>query len=132
MASTGLIATRQTKVGDVLKHEYVPSSGYTRELATVTVTSGMEVGAVLESTSVAGKYTLVAAATAGNADGVLIDERVYDDLAAGDHTLAVLVRGPAVVANDSLSFAADVDTDPEKQAAFDALKAAGILVFEQV
>lgn len=129
MASTGLIATRQTKVGDVLKHEYVPSSGYTRELATVTVTAGMEVGAVLESTSVSGKYTLVADLTQADADAVLIDERVYDDLEAGDHTLAVLVRGPAIVANDSLSFNADV-ADPT--VALAALKAAGILVFEQV
>lgn len=131
MASTGLIATRPTKVGDVIKHEYL-DKGYTRIDATVTVVDGMSVGAVLESTSVAGKYTLVAAATVANADGVLVDEKVYDDLAAGDHVLAVLVRGPSVVADKSLTFAADVDTDNEKQAAYSALEAAGIVVKAQV
>lgn len=133
MASTGLLGSRPTKVGDVLKHEYMPCTGYCRALATVTVPSGgLSVGAVLESTSVAGKYTLVAAATVANADAVLVDERVYDDLAAGDHSLAILVRGPSQVADDSLTFAADVDTPAERQSAYDALAAAGIIVLPQV
>ena len=133
--ATGQLNTRPTKVGDVLKHEYTPCTGYCRELVTVTVPAGgLEVGAILESTSVAGKYTLVAVATTANADGVLIDNRVDDELTVGaDFELAVLVRGPAQVADKSLSFAADVDTDPEKQAVFTALKAnTGIEVLVQV
>lgn len=132
--ATGLIDTRPTKVGDVLKHEYAPSTGYCRKEVTVTVPAGgLSVGAVLESTSVAGKYTLVAAATVGDADAVLIDTRVNDDATVdGDFTLAVLLRGPAQVADKSLSFAADVDTAGEKQDAYDALEAVGIEVLTQV
>ena len=130
--TTGLIDTRPTKVGDVLKFEYEPSTGYTREEVTVTVTEGMEVGAVLESTSVAGKYTLVAVATTADADGVLVDNSV-NELAAGDATLAVLVRGPAGVADKSLTYAADVDTDVEKAAVWTALTAnTAIKVLTQV
>lgn len=133
MASTGLLGSRPTKVGDVLKHEYMPCTGYTRALATVTVPSGgLSVGAVLENTTDTTKYTLVNAANVTNAAAVLIDERVYDDLDAGDHTLAILLRGPSQVADDSLTFAADVDTPTERQSAYDALADEGIIVLSQV
>lgn len=133
--ATGLIATRPTKIGDVLKHEYDPQTGYCRELVTVTVPAGgLEIGAVLESTSVSGKYTLVAVATTADADAVLVDTRVNDDtVVGGDFQLAVLTRGPAQVADKALSFAADIDTDPERQAAYTALTTnTGIEVLEQV
>lgn len=133
--ATGLIASRPTKVGDVLKHEYDPATGYCRELVTVTVpAAGLPVGAVLESTSVSGKYNLVAVATTANADAVLIDVRVNDETVVdGDFELAVLTRGPAQVADESLTFAADIDTPAEREAAFAALTAAtGIEVLQQV
>ncbi len=133
--ATGLIASRPTKVGDVLKHEYAPATGYTRRKVVVTVPAGgLEIGAVLESTSVAGKYTLVAVATTANANAVLIDTLANDDTTvSGDFEMAVLMAGPSQVADKSLSFAADVDTDLEKQAVYDALLAnAGIQVLAQV
>ena len=133
MASTGLISTRPTKIGDVLKHEYMPCSGYCRVLATVAVPAdGLSVGAVLENTTDTARWTLVDAANVGNAAAVLLDERVYDDLAAGDHELAILVRGPSIVADDSLTYAADVDTDAERVSAEEALKSQGILTLDQV
>ncbi len=134
--ATGLIASRPTKVGDVLKHEYAPATGYTRRKVVVTVPAGgLEIGAVLESTSVAGKYTLVAVATTANATAVLIDTLANDDDTniGGDFEMVVLMAGPSQVADKSLSFAADVDTDLEKQAVYDALLAnAGIQVLAQV
>jgi hypothetical protein len=134
--ATGKISERKTKVGDVLKHEYMPSAGVTREEVTVTIPAGgIEVGAVLESTSVAGKYTVVAVATTANADAVLIDDRVWDTTtyAPGDHSLVCLVRGPAKVADESLTFNADVDTQNEKDAVYAALTAnTGIVVAPQV
>lgn len=125
--ATGLIGARGTKVGDVLKDEYKAYTGYTREDAVVTVTADMEVGAVLESTSVAGKYTLTTVATGGNADGVLIDSEVYNidpaTVFPADFTLAVLVDGPAQVSKEALSFGADVDTQPEIDTVVAALEA---------
>jgi hypothetical protein len=125
--ATGVIDTRPTKVGEVLKHEYVPSTGYCRREVTVTVPAGgLKIGAVLESTSVSGKYTLVANLTQADADAVLIDTRVNDDTTVGgDFTLAVLVKGPAQVRGDSLSYNADV-ADPSTAIA--ALEALGIQV----
>lgn len=133
--ATGLIASRPTKIGDVLKHEYDPCTGYCRKLGTVTVPAGgLSIGAVLESTSVAGKFTLVAEATTANADAVLIDVRVNDEtVVGGDFELAVLTRGPAQVADDSLTFAADIDTPAKREAAFAALtESTGIEVLQQV
>tara|TARA_R100000541_G_C1897352_1_gene83975 strand:+ start:32263 stop:32667 length:405 start_codon:yes stop_codon:yes gene_type:complete len=133
--ATGLIASRPTKVGDVLKHEYAPATGYTRRKVVVTVPAeGLEIGAVLESTSVAGKYILVAVATTANANAVLIDTLANDDTTVGgDFEMTVLMAGPSQVADKSLSFATDVDTDVEKQAVYDALLAnAGIQVLAQV
>jgi hypothetical protein len=133
---TGKISERPTKIGDVLKHEYMPSTGYCREMVTVTVPAGgISVGAVLESTSVPGKYTLVTVATGGNADGVLIDDSVWDtDTYDGaDFTLAVLTRGPSIVGDLNLSYGADVDTPAEKDTVNAALTAnAGIKVDPQV
>lgn len=104
--ATGIIASRGTKVGAVIKHEYEPATGYCREEVTVTVPAdGLQVGAVLESTSVSGKYTLVTSTTDTDADAVLIDPRIDgDDYVDGDFTLAVLVKGPAQVALDALSY----------------------------
>lgn len=121
--ATGIIDTRPTKVGEVLKHEYEPCTGFCRREVVVTVpAAGLEIGAVLESTSVPGKYTLVANATQADADGVLIDTRINDeDTVDGDFTLAVLVKGPAQVRGASLSYNADVLDPATAEAALDAL-----------
>ncbi len=134
--ATGKISERPTKVGDVLKNEYEPGSGYCREEVTVTIPAGgISVGAVLESNSVSGKYTVVALAETANADAVLIDDSVWDTdtYTPGDHTLVCLVRGPAIVADKSLTAAADITTGVQKDALYAALTAnTGIVVQTQV
>lgn len=97
------VLTRGKKIGNVLKQELWTESGWCRKTITVTVTSTMAVGAVLEETSVGGKGTLVVTATAANASAILIDETVYDK-AAGDHSLVVLYQGPSIVAKNALSY----------------------------
>lgn len=97
------VVTRGKKIGNVLKKELWADAGWCRKTITVTVVTGMEVGAVLEETSVGGKGTLVVTATAGNASAVLIDETVYDK-APGDHSLVVLYQGPSIVAQNALSY----------------------------
>jgi len=92
---------------DVLLGQVASSDlGYSFKEVTVTIAAGMEMGSVLESTSVAGKYTWVVVATVGNADAILIDPKAqgYDEvLAAGDHTLVVAVRG-VTIAEQELNF----------------------------
>jgi len=131
------ISVRHTKIGDVVKHEYQPSTGYSREEATVTVPAGgLEIGAVLESTSVPGKYTLVAVLTGANADGVLIEDAISDQDtygAGGDFSLVVMTKGPAQVADKSLTYNADVNDATKKGVVNDALLAnTGIEVVTQV
>ena len=134
--TTGLIGTRGTKVGDVLKNEYDSFSGYCREDAVVTVTTDMVVGSVLESTSVAGKYTLTVVATGGDADGVLLDSEIYNidpTTLPADYTLAVLVDAPAQVSKEALSFGADIDSQPEIDTVVAALETnTGIKALQRV
>lgn len=96
-----LIATRKTKVGDVVKHEYMPSTGYCRQKTKVTVAAGMAVGALLKAG--VGKLEWAAKADADNVVAVLIDDRVYD-LTAADHDLVSFARGPAQVGETFLKF----------------------------
>ncbi len=73
--------------------------GYSFEEAVVTIKDGMKMGAALESTSVAGKFTWVATATADDCNAVLIDPRAegyVETLPAGDHTLVVAKRGATI------------------------------------
>lgn len=119
--ATQAFASRNTKVGDVVKHEYEAATGYCRELRTVTVTATTAVGTVL-----AGAAAVLVASTS-SADGIVVDERVYEyRKTPGSYTLAVLVRGPAIVADASLTFGADVDTKAEKDAVIAVLDGLGI------
>lgn len=105
----GLVATRGTQVGEVLKKEYSPD--YCRELVTVTVPAGgLEVGSVIAYDSTGGEYVLVTEALAGDVYGVLIDDTVNDEdyEEAGTYDLTLLVRGPAIVKVESLVYGADV------------------------
>lgn len=129
--ATGLVSTRPTKVGDVIKHEYLPSTGYCRILGVVAVpAAGIAVGTVVEKTSVEGKWTPVVTATAADAAAIVVDTTVNDSSTKdGDFLLALLNRGPAQVADASLSFGAI--TPAAKLTAFAALTAKGIEVLEQ-
>lgn len=124
------LTARPIKIGNVLKAQVLGDDGYVLEMKTVTVVSGMQVGSVLEGTSVSGKETWVTAAHVANADAILMDDSVYN-LAAGDHTLACLVRGPAIVGDLYLDYA-DTVTEANKTTAETALKALGILVKTQI
>lgn len=117
-----LIATDIQRLSSVIAHEYEPAMGYCREVVDVTVVAGMKLGAVLDASG-----ALVAALTTADASYVLIDERVKD-LAPGVHKLLVLARGPVILKDFNLSYAADVDTAEEKAAVNAVLKAKGMIV----
>lgn len=113
-------------VSSVLLYTLGNKPEYSIDVETVLVTEGMTTGAVLYNN--AGVWTLVAVANTASAAGVLVDERaIYGDLPAGNTSLKVAKRTCAVAAN-YLSYAADVDTQPEKDAVIAVLEAAGIKV----
>ncbi len=121
-----IIATELQRPSSVVAHEYEPAMGYCREVVSVTVVAGMKFGAVLDNAG-----ALVTAANVANASYVLIDERVKD-LAAGTYQLLVLARGPVMLKDLGLSYAADVDTTAEKAAVATALAAKGMLVVKAI
>lgn len=117
---------RKILEGDVVKHEYADKA-FTRELRSVTVTATTAVGTVLAGAAA------VTVATTANADGIVVDTSVYEKrLVPGTYTLAVLVRGPAIVGDLNLTYGADVDTVAEKAAVAAVLKAKNILVGNQL
>ncbi|MCK5615745.1 hypothetical protein KAR91_78505 [Candidatus Pacearchaeota archaeon] len=120
-----LIMSTNPKVSAVLKKEDWPEEGWCRKLVSVTVTSGMTVGAVL-----AADGTHIAIATVANAALVLIDADV-DDLAAGAHDLWCIARGKAIVGREALTFA-DAVSSANIDTAAAALFVLGIRVDRQV
>ena len=124
------IGTRNLKLSGVLAHEYAPEFGYCRKTVTVTVEAGMDVGAVLRLA--AGKWVWVAAADVATlpADvAVLVESGGAKDipsLAAGDHQLAILFRGPAGVADLGLKYKGVALTAPQKLTVQAALEVKGI------
>lgn len=127
------IATRPQKIGNVVKYEEGTNHGYCREMISVLLTPTSENGDVLRDN--AGTFELVDAANVANAAAILIDNDVYDlrpDTGTATVEVAALVRGDAIVAEQALNYAADVDTPAERAAAAAALEALGILAREQV
>ncbi len=127
------IASRSTKLSNIIAFEEDVHYGYCRETVTVTVEAGMDIGAALKLS--AGKYIWVdqagtAALTAGVA--ILVDHFAdVPNLTAGDHQLAVLVRGPAGVTSKSLIYKGVVDA-PGKALVVAQLKAQGVVDRVQV
>lgn len=102
------IATRGAKLTSVLAFELAPEVGYSRSTATVTVETGMDVGAVV--VLAAGKYKWVAAAdvaTLANDVRVVIDPTVTE-VGNGDKSLTLLGNelavAPAMVVRAGLKF----------------------------
>ena len=132
-----VIATRPITLGEVIKDEYDPSSGITREVVTVNLASAatLTAGAVLAKVTATGKYVVQDASLASGAGleaaGVFMgkDELtpVLDVAATTDTKVLMLARGPAKVVVGKLTFGAGTDTNAEKQAVYDALAAKGIV-----
>lgn len=123
------VANRETKAGDVIKHEYAPQNGYCRELLTLTLTPTSQIGDVVTGGS------LVTVATTADDLAVIVDPAVYNlrpTTGTASAQVACLVRGPAIVGDLNLNYGADVNTAPEKAAVAAQLKAQGILVEKQV
>ena len=99
--------------------------GFGMKTVTVTIKAGMGMGAALEATSVAGKYTWVAAGTVADTAAVLVDPRAQgyvEPLPAGDHLLVVACLG--VTINEEF-FALNGGSAANKTSAIAAFEAKG-------
>lgn len=117
------ILTSVASVGNVLKHEYAPHTGYCRAKGTYTKTADFKVGMIVTLTG--GKYVDFKDANAANPIAIVVDERVYDAALGDVANTAVIVRGPAVVRQGGLSVSS---TGATLSTAVAALEAAGIQV----
>lgn len=127
------IATREDKLGNLVKYEQAPEHGYCREVKSVTLTPTSAIGDVLYDVS--GHLAIVNVANTANTEAVLVDTNVYKlrpSTGTSNVDMAVMVRGGAILADGALNYAADVDTAPEKAAVNAVLEGLGILVREQV
>lgn len=116
--------TELNRIGDVLKREFDPL--HNRETVVLIDGQNLRAGAVLGRITTGGKYTAHAAAASDgsqNAAAVLL----FDAVASGaDAPAVVLLRGPAVVSDGALIFAAGI-TGANRLAAVTALAALGIV-----
>lgn len=114
------------------KHELHKDVVTVNEAGAVTYTLGTVLGKITAS----GKYIVSKQAAA---DGSQVPAAIYIGDAFGacndtavpattDTKVLTLIRGKAVVAKEALKLDASFGTAPQKQAAYDALKAIGILV----
>jgi hypothetical protein len=129
-----LVATRKPLLGNLLKHEYARDHGFCREVVTVNIGSDtdLSVGSVLGKVTATGKYT-VSDPTAVDGSEVVAAIVVENKsvTASTDTSVAVLVRGPAIVAKQALVF--DVAHDAGQTAtAISEIESLGIVVREQV
>lgn len=109
------------------------------DLITANEASGTptySLGTVLGKVTATGKYIISkqaavdgsqvpAALVLGNSFGAVVDTTLVN---ATDTLFIALTRGKVIVAKEGLKLDASFGTAPQKQAAYDALKALGILV----
>lgn len=107
------VATRKTRVGDLIKGEFGLEHGYERKMRSITVPADAELGMVFkgDGTLIAAVDVEAAGTIAGEEVSILVDDAVYTDgLGAGTREYAVLSGGPgasgaAIVVREQLKFA---------------------------
>lgn len=133
-----VIATDTGKrLSNLVKYEEEPTLGYCREVVTVNeaALASYVVGTCLGKVTATGKYKIsvqsaadgsetVAAIVIGDSAGVA---HSFSVAATTDTKVLVLARGPVIVSKDALVLDASYDLPAEKQAAYDALAARGIV-----
>lgn len=133
-----LIATdNAARLSTVVKHEYEPATGYTREVGTANFAAQttLKVGSVLGIVTATGKWKLAqdgAADGSQNAAGIFIGDQMgeADELvvpATTDTKILILKRGPAIIGAEALTWDASYNTQAKKDTALAALAALGIV-----
>ena len=119
--------TEPTRIGDVLKREFAPE--FNREEVTIVSGQNLAAGTVLGQITPGGKYMIHDNAATGGTAGAEVAAGVllFDcDASAADAKAVVLLRGPAVVAVEKLTFKSGISA-PNKTAALAKLATLGII-----
>lgn len=129
-----LVATRKPLLGNLVKHEYATNHGYCREVAVVNVASATElsVGSVLGKVTATGKFVpRNPAGIDGSEVAAAIVVENKSVAATTDTDVAVIVRGPAVLADGALVF--DVAHNAGQiETAISEIESLGVVVRKQV
>lgn len=121
-----VLSTDFPRLSNWLKHVYDYSSGYCFEtIAKSSLAAGTKTGTVITAAG-----AVVAAASTADTWGIVVDD-LNDARMAYNTQVLVLVRGPAKVAFEALTFNADINTDLEKTALKAKLATLGILADKQ-
>ena len=102
-----LVATRKKTLGNVLKYETASEHGYCREVVTVNTVGATElsVGSVVGKITASGKYVPRDPAAVDGSEvsaGMVTENKSV--AAATDTEVAVIVRGPSILAEGGLVF----------------------------
>lgn len=129
------IGTDTYRKGHVVKHEYEPGLAYCVDNVTALEAGAKTyvVGTVLGKITASGKFKICEATAVDgsqNAAAVVVEDKAV--AATTDTPVLALVRGPAIVAKQNLTLGSTIDTDGEKTAVYDSLKALGILVSDVI
>lgn len=128
------VGSRAPRLGNLVKAETMIEHGFCREAVTVNVASAtdLSVGSVLGKVTATGKYVPRDPAGVDGSEvaaAVVIENKSV--AATTDTDVAVIVRGPAIVAKDALVF--DVAHDAAQTAtAISEIEALGVVVRTQV
>ena len=136
------VYTETQRIGNVVKDEYQPSTGFCREVVTVNLAAGatLTAGTVLAKVTATGKYVVQDSSLASGAGlesaGVLIGT---DELhpyavipAATDTKVLIWARGPVKVSKSALTFGPGTDTAAELAVEYARLTALGLVVVDAV
>lgn len=135
-----LVATRPTRVGDLIKGEFGLEHGYERVSKSLTVALAAQIGTVYAND---GTITLAADVAALATDGttplfVLVDDKIYTDghTAASTAAYVCLKGGPgssgaAVIVREQLKFG-DTLTSGQIDDVVEVLESQGIKVVSQI
>jgi len=137
-----LIETRKPRLGNVIQAEEGGEYGYCRKtvVANEATLKSYVAGTVLGKVTATGKYKVLEATAADgsqNFAGIYVGSATLtsDDFqtvaATTDTNVVILFRGPAIVGRAGLVFGASVDTQPERDAVYAQMEAAGIKVLAQ-
>lgn len=129
-----LVGTRKPLIGNLVKYEFLIAHGYTREIVTVNTTDATElsIGSVLGKVTADGKYKPrdPDASTGEEVSAAVVVENKSVP-ASTDTEVAVMVRGPSILADNALVF--DVSHDSgQKETAIQEIQTLGIVVRTQV
>lgn len=129
-----LVASTAPKLGNLVKHEYGKEHGYCREKFVVNVGSetALTIGSLLGKVTATGKYQLVDPTAVDGSEvvaGVVIENKTVP--ASTDTEVVVLVRSPAIIADNAIVYDNTFDA-AQKAAAISEIESLGIVVRQQV